>query len=112
MLLSKLGSGRRVILSHDCTMNGPTPPPNRLPLLRIPKFSGKYCEYKNCYNNLVHHDATLMVIEKFNHLIASLEEDALCTFKTLQVNSENYANSLKRLVDRYDNCMIFQDHVA
>lgn len=116
LLLSKLGGIRRASVSHDVTMSLPTPSANRLPSLKIPKFNGKYSEYKNfitCFNNLVNDDPTLSTIEKFNHLINSLQDDALRTVKAFQVNEENYACALKRLADRYDNkCLIFQDHIA
>lgn len=103
LLLSKLGTGRRASISHDVTMSAPMPHVNRLPQLKIPKFSGKYSEYKNfitSFNNSVHDDCTLTNIEKFNHLISSLEDDALRTVKAFQVTDENYANALKRLTER------------
>ncbi|XP_037820753.1 uncharacterized protein LOC119611053 [Lucilia sericata] len=115
LLLSNLGN-RRSSLPHDCTVSLPLPSANRLPYLKIPKFSGKYSEYKNfisCFNNLVNDDPTLSTIEKFNHLINSLQDDALRTVKAFQVNEENYSSALQRLQERYDNnCLIFQDHIA
>lgn len=116
ILLSKLGSTRRTSIIHDYTMSAPIPPANRLPHLRIPKFNGKYSEYQNfitCFNNLVNDDPTLSTIEKFNHLVNSLQDDALCTVRAFQVNEQNYSSALKRLAERYDNkCLIFQDHIA
>ena len=116
LLLSKLG-GRRPSTSNDFTMSFPQPAPShRLPNLKIPKFNGKYSEYKNfisCFNNLVNDDPNLSTIEKFNHLINSLQDDALRMVKAFQVTEENYKCALERLAERYDNkCLIFQDHIA
>ncbi|XP_075151043.1 uncharacterized protein LOC142225150 [Haematobia irritans] len=115
LLLTQMGSCRPS-MSHDTTFSAPLPPANRLPHLKIPKFTGKYSEYRNfiaCFNNLVHDDPTLTKIEKFNHLIASLQDDALRTVKAFQVNENNYESALARLAERYDNkCLIFQDHIA
>lgn len=41
LLLTKLGR-RRASVSHDCTKSVPIPSANRLPHLKIPKFSEKY----------------------------------------------------------------------
>lgn len=52
--------------------------------MRLPKFNEKYSDYKNfmsLFENLVHNDPTLTEIEKFNHLISCLSDDALGTFK-------------------------------
>ena len=56
----------------------------RLPLMKLPKFSGKYSDYKNfisLFNSLVHTDITLSEIEKFNHLISCLSDEPLGTLK-------------------------------
>ena len=71
LLLSKLG-GRRQSGVNDFTLSVPQVTPiNRLLNLKIPKFNGRYSEYKNfisCFNNFVHEDQSLTVIGKFNHL--------------------------------------------
>ncbi|XP_041450600.1 uncharacterized protein LOC121404672 [Drosophila obscura] len=44
----------------------------RLPKLALPKFSGKYSEFKGfitLFETLVHNDESIPVIEKFNHLL-------------------------------------------
>ena len=72
--------------------------------MRLPKFSGKYSEYKNfmsLFENLVHYDPTLTDIEKFNHLISCLSDEALGTVRAFQVTEENYPKvmaSLKSLL--------------
>ncbi|KAL7724064.1 hypothetical protein ACLKA6_001031 [Drosophila palustris] len=57
-------------------------PRTRLPHLALPKFSGKYSEFKNfisLFETLVHNDTTIPAIEKFNHLISCLSGEALGT---------------------------------
>lgn len=53
---------------------------NRLPQIKLPKFDGKYSEYNrfiNTFNTLVHEDATISVIDKFNYLLNCLCGQAL-----------------------------------
>ena len=116
LLLSKLG-GRRQSGVNDFTLSVPqVASMHRLPNLKIPKFNGKYSEYKNfisCFNNLVHDDPSLSVIEKFNHLINSLQDDALRSVKAFQITEANYQSALDRLGERYDKkSLIFKDHVT
>lgn len=109
-----LGGSRGESFANQ-TFGGFTTNPHRLPAFKIPKFSGKYAEYKNfisLFNSLVHNESNLSTIEKFNHLIACLTNDALRTVKAFQVTEENYQSVLDRLADRFDNkCLIFQDHI-
>lgn len=86
---------------------------NRLPTIKIPKFSGKFQEYKNfisSFNKLVHNEPTLTDLEKFHHLISFLSDEALATVRTFQITDANYKLAIKRLSDRYDNkYMIFNN---
>ena len=88
---------------------------SRLPLMKLPKFSGKYSDYKNfisLFNSLVHTDITLSEIEKFNHLISCLSDEALGTVQAYQVTDQNYSKALESLKKVYDNpCLIFFDNV-
>ncbi|KAL7724292.1 hypothetical protein ACLKA6_012215 [Drosophila palustris] len=72
----------------------------RLPHLALPKFSGKYSEFKNfisLFETLVHNDTTIPAIEKFNHLISCLSGEALGTVRAFHVDEENYPKALDRL---------------
>ena len=114
LLISMLGNRRRESTVHETTLNIPAmTPSNRLPSLKIPKFSGKYAEYTNfisTFKSLVDSEESLSTIEKFNHLVSCLTDDALRTVKAFQINDENYPHALARLAERYDNkCLIFQD---
>ena len=77
LFLSKLGDKRQSGV-NDFTLSVPQVALlHRLPNLKIPKFNGKSPEYKNfisSFINLVHDDPILLVIERFNHLINSLQE--------------------------------------
>ena len=102
LLLSKLG-GRRQSGVNDFTLSVPqVPSMHRLPNLKIPKFNGKYSEYKNfisCFNKLVHDDPSLSVIGKFKNLINSLQDDALRSVKAFQITEANYQSALDRLAE-------------
>ena len=84
--------------------------------MRLPKFSGKYAEYKNfmsLFENLVHYDPTLTGIEKFNHLISCLFDEALGTVRAFEVTEENYPKAMASLKKLYDNdCLIFMDNIS
>ena len=89
---------------------------SRLPNMKLPKFSGKYSEYKNfmsLFENLVHNDLSLPDIEKFNHLISCLSDEALGTVRAFQVTEDNYPKALASLKKVYDNdCLIFSDNIS
>lgn len=81
LLLSLQAKNRRSSLPESSFMQAHQ---FRLPNMRLPKFNEKYSDYKNfmsLFENLVHNDPTLTEIEKFNHLISCLSDDALGTFK-------------------------------
>uniref|UniRef100_A0A1I8PRY2 CCHC-type domain-containing protein n=1 Tax=Stomoxys calcitrans TaxID=35570 RepID=A0A1I8PRY2_STOCA len=115
LILTLIGKHRRPSFSDQSFML-PQPPPNRLPNLKLPKFDGKYLEYKNfinCFNNLVHKDQNIPTSEKFNHLLSCLSGEALATVKAFQVTDENYPCALQRLKERYDNdTLIFLENVT
>ncbi|XP_046803876.1 uncharacterized protein LOC124419278 [Lucilia cuprina] len=98
--------------SHDSTIGYPTHH-SSLPKMKLPKFNGKYSEYKNfisLFESLVDHDMSLTEIEKFNHLISCLSDEALGTAKAYQITEQNYSKALASLKRVYDNpCLIFFD---
>jgi len=85
---------------------------NKLPPIKIPKFSGKYNEYKNfitCFKQFVHKETSLSKTEKCNYLISCLSDEALRTV----ITEDYYDLALKRLEERYDNkCLIFKDLIS
>ncbi|KAI8129104.1 hypothetical protein CVS40_0912 [Lucilia cuprina] len=84
---------------HDSTIGYPTYH-SSLPKMKLPKFSGKYSEYKNfisLFESLVDHDMSLTEIEKFNHLISCLSDEALGTVKAYQITEQNYSKALATL---------------
>ena len=99
-MLSLLG-GRRQSGVNDFTLSiSQVAPVNRLPNLKIPKFNGR--NFISCFDNLVHEDQSLSAIEKFNHLINSLQDDALRSVKAFQITEANDQSALDRLAERYD----------
>jgi len=72
--------------------------------MKLPKFSGKYSEYKQfigILEQLVDSDNSLSNIEQLNPLLACLSE-ALRTIKALQILDANYKKALASLKRVYD----------
>jgi len=72
--------------------------------MKLPKFSGKYSEYKQfigILEQLVDSDNSLSNIEQLNPLLACLS-DALKTIKALQILDANYKKALASLKRVYD----------
>ncbi|XP_073839184.1 uncharacterized protein isoform X2 [Musca autumnalis] len=88
---------------------------SRLPSLKLPNFDGKYSEYQRfiaAYNNIVHENHSISVIEKFNYLLNCLSGPALAVVEPFQVCEDNYEKALQRLQERYDNkVLIFLEHI-
>lgn len=100
---------------HEESMSFPHIQQTRLPNIKLPKFDGKYLEYKNfinTFNNLVNSEPNLTKMQKFNHLVSCLSGEALATIHAFQVTEENYEKALARLKERYDNdTLIFLENI-
>jgi len=73
--------------------------------MKLPKFSGKYSEYKQfigILEQLVDSDNSLSNIEQLNPLLACLSDEALRTIKALQILDANYKKALASLKRVYD----------
>ncbi|XP_073847639.1 uncharacterized protein [Musca autumnalis] len=88
---------------------------SRLPSLKLPNFNGKYSEYQRfitAFNNIVHENSSISIIEKFNYLLNCLSGPALAVVEPYQICEENYEKALNRLEERYDNkVLIFLEHI-
>ncbi|XP_036341048.1 uncharacterized protein LOC118750434 [Rhagoletis pomonella] len=113
-----------VLRRSDClsstivpALNSSSSPPARhsLPKLQLTKFSGKHTEWLDFYNMfkvLVHNNAGLYDIEKFQYLRSCLVDSAFRLIQSLEVTNENYHRAVELLVNRYDNKRyIFQSHL-
>jgi hypothetical protein len=89
---------------------------SNLPKLKLPTFSGKHAEFKqfiSLFESLVDSDNSISDIEKFNHLISCLPDEALGTVQAYQMSAANYPKALASLHRVYDNkCLIFFDTLA
>ncbi|XP_017473000.1 PREDICTED: uncharacterized protein LOC108363971, partial [Rhagoletis zephyria] len=122
-LTRQLHTSRNVEAHHSTTRptaDGPpsfvfAPPKQRLPTLQIPKFSGSYADWPDFFSmfkTVVHQDADLTRIEKFQHLRSSLRDAALDTIRSLEICDQNYDKALELLKNRFDNKRLnFQTHV-
>ncbi|GBP10481.1 hypothetical protein EVAR_70789_1 [Eumeta japonica] len=89
--------------SHINTTFSASPSLSRLPSLKLPKFDGKYAEYERfitSFNNMVHDNAAISNIDKFNYLINCLSGPALAVVEPYQVTESNYPKALERLKAR------------
>ena len=73
-ILNKLKGSRRDSIIDNSILNqsrNDVHISHRLPNLKLPKFDGKYCEYKrfiSSFNHLVHNEP-MPIIDKFNYLL-------------------------------------------
>ncbi|XP_075160828.1 uncharacterized protein LOC142233707 [Haematobia irritans] len=88
---------------------------SRLPQLKLPKFDGKYSEFArfmSTYKTLVHEEASIPTIDKFNYLLNCLSGQALAVVDAFPVSEENYQKAVDRLNERYGNkSLIFIDTI-
>ena len=89
---------------------------NKLPAIKLPRFSGKYSAFKNfitTFSQVIDRETGLSNIGKFNHLRNCLQGQALDTIKAFQITGENYNKALDRLKARHDNnTLIFMENIT
>ncbi|XP_020296284.1 uncharacterized protein LOC109861165 [Pseudomyrmex gracilis] len=87
----------------------------RLPKLDLPSFSGKYDEwfpFFDVFNTVIHSNASLSKVQKFQYLRASLTNEAKNIVNSLEISNANYDVAWKLLKERYDNQrVIVQNHI-
>lgn len=77
-----------------------------LPKLQLPKFGGQpkeWLEFHNMFQVLVHENADLSNIEKFQYLRSCLTDKAAKLIQSLEVTAENYTKAVELLTTRYNN---------
>ncbi|XP_053685876.1 uncharacterized protein LOC128735414 [Sabethes cyaneus] len=78
----------------------------KLPLISLPKFSGKVEEwlaFRDLFLSLIHLSTELPDIEKFHYLRGQLEGEALAVISSLALTQANYNIAWELLVKRYSN---------
>ncbi|XP_062541893.1 uncharacterized protein LOC134209887 [Armigeres subalbatus] len=87
----------------------------RFPELKLPTFSGrlsKWINFRNNFTSLIHDNAQLSTIDKFNYLRASLKDEALLQVNQIQVTSSNYTIAWGVLESKFENHkLIAQEHL-
>lgn len=118
-ILSLLNKSRCSVAMDTSFLNASTSSSSnqsRLPSLKLPRFDGKYGDYKRfitTFNNMVHDNPSITPIDKFNYLLSCLFGPALAVVKPFQVSDENYPKALHRLQQRYDNkVLLFMEHIS
>ncbi|XP_030381837.1 uncharacterized protein LOC115629498 [Scaptodrosophila lebanonensis] len=88
----------------------------KLPMLKLPEFSGKYTEWTSWYNaftTLIEADHDIDELSKFIHLKSCLSAVPLRTIECLELSAVNYRKALQLLRDRFENkAIIVQSHVS
>jgi len=108
-LLSSSSSTRGVASSRSITRSHESPESLtnvRLLKLDLPSFSGKYDEwfpFSDIFNSVIHSNASLSNVQKFQYLRASLTGDAKNIVNSLEISNTNYDVAWTLLKERYDN---------
>ena len=77
----------------------------QLPKLTLAKFRGEvttWSSFWDLYKVVVHENAVIMIVDKFNYLNSLLERPAAQTIQGLKVNEANYNSAVKLLQERLD----------
>ncbi|KAK9502664.1 hypothetical protein O3M35_011389 [Rhynocoris fuscipes] len=83
-----------------------TPSSYMLPKIHLPSFSGKiedWPDFISLYDSLVHLNASLDKIHKFQYLRSAVKGEALSLISGFQVSEANYLLAYQALVNRYQN---------
>ncbi|XP_055589481.1 uncharacterized protein LOC129741726 [Uranotaenia lowii] len=87
----------------------------KYPELTLPTFCGELSEWINFRDNfrsLIHDNAQLNDMDKFNYLRTSLRDDALLQINQIQVSALNYGLAWNILQNKYENHkLIAQEHM-
>ena len=78
----------------------------KLPKLQLKSFSGdrlKFHEFWECFESAIHSDSNIDKITKYNYLRSLLEDEAAAVISGLSLTSDNYAEAVSPLHDRYAN---------
>jgi len=117
-LLSSCSSTRDVASPRSITRSHESPESLtnvRLPKLDLPSFSGKYDEwfpFSDIFNSVIHSNAFLSNVQRFQYLRASLTGDAKNIINSLEISNTNYDVAWTLLKERYDNQrVIVQNHI-
>lgn len=78
----------------------------KLPKVNLPEFDGNlrmWPTYRDMFSSMIHNNASLSNIERFQYLISSLKKEPLTLAKTLPMTNDNYPVVYSSLLERYNN---------
>ncbi|XP_055603962.1 uncharacterized protein LOC129752198 [Uranotaenia lowii] len=115
-LLSRIETNPVQTIYQRSPVSDPTMPCHtRYPELTLPTFSGEFSNWINFRDNfrsLIHDNALLNDMDKFNYLRTSLRDDALIQINQISVSSINYGLAWSILESKYENHkLIAQEHL-
>ncbi|XP_055591537.1 uncharacterized protein LOC129743524 [Uranotaenia lowii] len=91
------------------------PSHTKYPELTLPTFSGNlpdWINFRDNFRSLIHDNALLNPMDKFNYLRTSLRDDALLQINQIQVSAINYNLAWSVLESKYENHkLIAQEHM-
>lgn len=94
-------------ISGDVSVKSSKVTPNvKLPKISLPSFSGNYKDwttFHDIFTSLIHNNANLSDIEKFQYLLSSLKSQALSLLKGFPLTAQNYHIAFDTLTKRYQN---------
>ncbi|CAK9816105.1 hypothetical protein ANTPLA_LOCUS8887 [Anthophora plagiata] len=85
----------------------------KLPTIELPIFDGSYSnwvKFRDTFESLIHHNASLSNIEKFHYLNSSLKGNAARTIQALGISEINYTLAWNSLKDRYEDLKTLKHH--
>lgn len=90
----------------DASFQGASHHRPSLPGISIPKFSGKFSEwrhFRDLFVSLVGENQSVSAVEKMHYLCASLEGDAASLIANLKISADSFASAWDTLTTRYEN---------
>lgn len=110
-LLHRINDIESSLPSHGSTLADsslilPTGSRLNVPTIPVPKFSGKYQDWKHFHDmfvSLIGENTSLTAVEKMYHLKTSLEGDAARLIANIKVTGDSFASAWDAVVQQYDN---------
>lgn len=77
-----------------------------VPTIPVPKFSGKYQEWKHFHDmfvSIIGENTSLTAVENMYHLKSALEGDAAHLIAKIRVTGDSFASAWDAVIQQYDN---------
>ncbi|XP_068914687.1 uncharacterized protein [Tenebrio molitor] len=99
----------------NISVTNPNFVPVALPTMSLPSFDGSWEQWLSFYqrfDSLIHSNASLSPIQKFQYLNSCVTGEASSVIKSLGITTENYPIAIALLKERYDDQrLIIKNHI-